>query len=60
MEAAYQILRYLKSSPGTGLLFAKHDHMKIEAFTDGDWAKSIIDRRSTSGYCTFVEGNLVT
>ena len=25
-----------------------------------DWARSIIDRRSTSRWCTFVGGNLVT
>jgi len=60
MEVVYRILRYLKSSPGKGLLFSQHDHLKIEAYTDADWAGSITDRRSTSGYCTFVGGNLVT
>jgi hypothetical protein len=60
MEAVYRILRYLKSSPGKGLLFSRHGHLKIEAYTDADWAGSIMDRRSTSGYCTFVGGNLVT
>ena len=28
--------------------------------TDSDWAGNQTDRRSTSGYFTFVEGNLVT
>jgi hypothetical protein len=60
MEAFYHILRYLKSSPGKELLFSQHDHLKIKAYTDADWAGSIMDRRSTSGYCTFVGGNLVT
>ncbi|RVW89842.1 putative mitochondrial protein [Vitis vinifera] len=27
---------------------------------DADWAGSVNNRRSTSGYCTFVWGNLVT
>ena len=45
---------------GRGLLFSKNDHLRIEAFTDADWAGSLDDRRSTSGYCTFVGGNLVT
>jgi hypothetical protein len=31
--------------------------MIIEAYTDANWAGSIIDRQSTSGYCTFVGGN---
>jgi hypothetical protein len=60
MEAIYRILRYLKSSPGKELLFSPHDHLKIEAYTDANWAGSITDRRSTSGYYTFVGGNLVT
>ncbi|XP_024023217.1 uncharacterized protein LOC112092135 [Morus notabilis] len=35
-------------------------HLQIEVYTDADWAGSSTDRRSTSGYCTFVGGNLVT
>nr|CAA36616.1 unnamed protein product [Solanum tuberosum] len=59
-EAVYRILRYLKSSPGKGLFFKKNEQRSLEAYTDADWAGSSIDRRSTSGYCTFVWGNLVT
>ena len=32
----------------------------LEAYTDADYAGSLIDRRSTTGYCTFLGGNLVT
>ena len=60
LNAVYRILRYLKSSPGKGLLFKKNSSRKVDAFTDVDWAGSITDRKSTSGYCTFVWGNLVT
>ena len=60
MKAIHRILCYLKSSPGKEVLFARHDHLKIEAYTDADWAGSIIDLRSTSRYCSFVGGNLVT
>ncbi|EXB74504.1 Copia protein [Morus notabilis] len=38
----------------------KGEEKTIEVYTDADWASSITDRRSTSGYCTFVWGNLVT
>jgi hypothetical protein len=60
MDAAMQIIRYLKSAPGKGLMFSKHNHLDIDAYTDADWAGSVTDRRSTSGYFTFVGGNLVT
>ncbi|RVW39504.1 ABC transporter C family member 2 [Vitis vinifera] len=43
-----------------GLLFKKCGHLQVEAYTDADWARSATDRRSTSGYCTLVGGNLVT
>jgi hypothetical protein len=60
LEAVYQILRYLKSTPGKGLFFKKDVQRGIEVYTDADWAGSITDRKSTSGYCTYVWGNLVT
>ena len=61
MNAVLRILRYLKSAPGRGVMFSKHNnHLKVCGFTDADWAGSITDRKSTSGYFTFVGGNLVT
>ena len=60
MNAVVRILLYLKSALGKGLFFAKNSHLEVEGFTDVDWAGSIFDRRSTSGYFTFVGGNLVT
>ncbi|KAA0047030.1 putative mitochondrial protein [Cucumis melo var. makuwa] len=43
-----------------GLVFRKIDKKTIEAYTDSDWTGFVVDRKSTSGYCTFVWGNLVT
>ncbi|XP_028114167.1 uncharacterized protein LOC114312154 [Camellia sinensis] len=60
LEAVMRILRYLKSSPRKGLYFSKHGHLSVEAYTDADWAGLVTDRRSTSGYYTFVGENLVT
>ena len=53
------ILRYLKESPGRGILYSNHGHNRVECFTNADWVRSKEDRRSTSGYCVFVGGNLV-
>ena len=60
MEVVIQILRYLKPSPGKGLMFSKNDHVRVDGYTDVDWAGNISDRKSMSGYFTFVGGNLVT
>ncbi|CAL9003229.1 unnamed protein product [Prunus brigantina] len=60
MAAVTRILRYLKVTPGKGLMFSKYGHTDVEGYTDADWASSATDRRSTSGYFTFVGGNLVT
>ncbi|KAM2392165.1 hypothetical protein ACFX1X_035690 [Malus domestica] len=60
MAAVMRILAYLKSAPGKGVLYQKHGHLNVEGFTDADWAGNVSDRRSTSGYFTFVGGNLVT
>jgi len=60
MEVALRVLTYLKSSPGRGILFSKNDHLNIIGYTDADWARDLTDKKSTSGYFTFVGGNLVT
>ncbi|KAI5324856.1 hypothetical protein L3X38_033929 [Prunus dulcis] len=54
------IFIYLKSATGKGLMFSKKGNLDVVGYTDIDWAGSITDRRSTSGYFTFVGGNLVT
>ena len=59
-EAVYQIIRYLKGCPGRGLMFSRHGHLKIEGYTDADRTGALDDRKSTSGYCTFLGSNLVT
>ena len=42
-EAVYRILRYLEGTPGRGFLFKSREHLQIEAYTDADWAGSIVD-----------------
>jgi Reverse transcriptase (RNA-dependent DNA polymerase) len=60
MEAVTRIIIYLKGTPGKGIQFLKNGHLDIMGYTDADWAGKISDRRSTSGYFTFIGGNLVT
>ena len=60
LEAVYRILRYSKLTLAKGLMFRKTEDRGIKVYSDADWVRSILDRRSTSGYCSFVWGNLVT
>lgn len=41
-------------------MFSKNGHLQVEGYIDVDWVGSVSDRKSTSGYFTFVGGNLVT
>jgi len=54
------IIQYLKASPEKGLLFIREENLSIKIYIDVDYAGSIVDRRSTTGYCMFLDGNLVT
>ncbi|XP_019089054.1 PREDICTED: uncharacterized protein LOC109127914 [Camelina sativa] len=55
-----RILCYLKGSPGQGIWMGKNNNTELVGYYDADYASDTIDRRSTTGYCTFVGGNLVT
>ncbi|CAN6477878.1 unnamed protein product [Victoria cruziana] len=59
LQATERILCYHKKNPGKELLFTKSSHMRIEGYSDIDWAGSIDTRRSTTGYCIYLGGNLV-
>lgn len=60
LELINQILRYLKSAPGRGILMKNHGFVDLMGYTDADWAGNPLDRKSTTGFCMFVGGNLVT
>ena len=45
---------------GRGLLFKKNECRDIVLYSDADWAGNQADRRSSTGYCSLVWGNLVT
>ena len=59
LEAINRILRYLKRTPGKGILMKNNNSNDLCGYSDADWAGSF-DRKSTTGFCTFVGGNLVT
>lgn len=60
-EIGLRVLKYLKLAPGSGISFNKsQSEFKVVAYSDSDWAKCPITRKSVSGYCVFVNGNLVS
>jgi hypothetical protein len=59
LEAINRILKYLKGTPGKGIFMKCNNSNEVCGYSDADWAESF-DRKSTTGFCTFVGGNLVT
>ncbi|KAM2779553.1 hypothetical protein COP1_014811 [Malus domestica] len=60
MVSVMRILAYLQSALGKEILYKNFGHLRIEGFTNADWVGDVANQRFTSGYFTFVRGNLVT
>ncbi|GJT95759.1 ribonuclease H-like domain-containing protein [Tanacetum coccineum] len=61
LDIAMRVLKYLKLAPGYGIQFSKRNSVfDINAFSNSDWAKCPVTRRSVSGYCVFVNECLVS
>ncbi|KAK8936549.1 hypothetical protein KSP39_PZI012592 [Platanthera zijinensis] len=59
--AVGRILRYLKTAPGQGLVYnPSSSPLSLIAYSDVAYACSLDDRFSTSGYCTYFGGHLIT
>ncbi|RDY13777.1 hypothetical protein CR513_01261, partial [Mucuna pruriens] len=52
--------RYIKKTPGQGLLYEDKGDTHISGYCNADWAGSSIDRRSTIGFCTSIGGNVAS
>ncbi|GJW80502.1 ribonuclease H-like domain-containing protein [Tanacetum coccineum] len=48
LKIAFKILRYLKSCPGLGVHVTKTSGMFLTAYSDADWAKCIVTRKSVT------------
>jgi len=55
-----RILKYIKRSPGKGLLYGSNNHTRVVCYLDANWAGSPSDRKSTFGYCVSIGGNLIS
>ena len=59
-DVVIRILRYIKGTPGQGVLYENRGHTQIVGYCDADWVGSPTDKHSTSRYCVFIGGNLVS
>ena len=42
------------------MLYENTGHTQVVGYSDAYWAGSPTDKRSTSGYCVFIRGNLIS
>ncbi|KAI5336117.1 hypothetical protein L3X38_026251 [Prunus dulcis] len=54
LEAAHSVLRYLKKSPGQGILFPTQSSLQLRGYCDADWDGCPTTRRSVTGFCIFL------
>ena len=55
-----KIYRYLAGTQDIGLWYPTNYSLELITYTDADYAGSRLDRKSTSGYCQFLGGCLVS
>ncbi|GJR84728.1 putative ribonuclease H-like domain-containing protein [Tanacetum coccineum] len=60
LNAVKRIFRYLKGQPKLGLWYNRDSPFDLEAFSDSDYARASLDRKSTTGGCQFLGKRLIS
>jgi hypothetical protein len=60
MSCAFHVLKYLRGTQRKALCYHGHDEDQLYAYSDSDWAEDRDDRRSTTGFCFFLSGSLIS
>ena len=60
MHAARRVLRYLKATPGKGILLRADNNLQVHAYCDTDWGACPLTRRSLTGYLVTLGGSSVS
>lgn len=60
LQAVKRIFKYLSGTINLGLFYPICNHFELMGYSDADYAGCQIDRKSTSGACTFLGHSLVT
>ncbi|GJU34617.1 putative ribonuclease H-like domain-containing protein [Tanacetum coccineum] len=60
LHAVKRIFRYLKSQPKLGLWYPKDSPFDLVAYTNSDYARASLDRKSTTRGCQFLRCRLIS
>ncbi|GKE30813.1 uncharacterized mitochondrial protein-like protein [Tanacetum coccineum] len=60
LHAVKMIFKYLKGQPKLGLLYQKDSPFDLVGYTDNDYARASLDRKSTTGGCQFLGSRLIS
>lgn len=60
MHAVFRVLRFIKQSPGQGLLISANTSLNLTAFCDADWGGDPVTRHSLTGYCVLLGNSVVS
>ncbi|KAL6565862.1 hypothetical protein OROHE_004917 [Orobanche hederae] len=53
-DAALRVVRYLKGTPGQGILLSADCDLSLQGWCDSDWASCPLTRRSLTGWLVFL------
>jgi hypothetical protein len=59
-KAVKRIFRYLRHTPDFGLWYSASSSLALHGFSDADFVRCRLDRKSTSGTCQFLGSSLVS
>ena len=59
-EAVIHVLKYIKGALGKCLLYEDKGHTRVVGYSGADWTSSSSNMRSTSCYCVFLGGNIIS
>uniref|UniRef100_A0A3Q7GED5 Reverse transcriptase Ty1/copia-type domain-containing protein n=1 Tax=Solanum lycopersicum TaxID=4081 RepID=A0A3Q7GED5_SOLLC len=60
MEAALRVVRYIKGTPGMGLMMPAGTTNQLMAYCDSDWGACLETRRSVTGYLVKLGGVVIS
>jgi len=60
MQSCGPYLKYIKKALGNFPIYEYKENTRIVGYSEADWAGSLSNRGSTSGYCVLLGGNLIS